>query len=986
MKKILITLLSLTVLLFSSCNPINQASTEQTTKEGYGSITLNFSQKSRTISPYTVDFSQCQWEITITDLVTNQNVKDPSYNPTSNPNNITTKLSRGDTLYKLNNIPNGLYSVKAKSQFYPNSSSADSVNLYAEETVSVNGPTTLALTVGFVKTTQGRLSGTVNISTTLDSNSFDVEAYLYDAYDPSDESRISLTCTYNADDATYSISYSSDSSDSSYIASGYYFLILMAKPHYESAETTTGNNDEPYFALNIGDNLIEIADGLTTQFNITANDNFSTKTFYAKQDAPIDNTGIFPSMPANLSTLLSKLTHNDDWINVNINLIDSSDETGITTLSLPVSCIYDYINTSNTQINIYKDTSDFPIAQIKKALIDTDRAAIATSGADSRITFNFIPDDTKKELILSHEQPYLNLLIDDEIALKYEAVKVEENYINPFNLIIQFAENFDPSCYSQNPLITAVATDTDLLKNITSPCGYINFAQTTADGASGYSETYTYHVSDTESITYQAFSSSNFTEFYLLPIASNTASVYQEIPDFDIQITYDATLKTNLISSGTKFKLYDQNLYLKAVCDDSESFKQGTTFQWRLNGTLLDNPYVNLTTNPSYTGSYDIISCVAFYGNNIKSSSFSINAMDPVNSSIFIFKNNGNYTTISDIDKTNYTLDSYQTCKKPKVTFDKNDNVWWITQADSETEFALHGANDLIVDIYESVVNISYDTFSDTIYYMTSTSEREDPDDDSTEIYTIHVHKIPYATNVNYQQYMYETPELVFEYSFNKEYKTKISTAHAVDNYVTVITDKRDYYIFTPDNYEEPTVISLSLPQALSNVEFGDIIINEKNDSAYALLSEVAMNVTSQNYISRGGLISLPLTSDAETLTFAIKDIIGWSNSSYNITEYKNDEYKSSTFTAYTPTGTQKDSNEVFFGPRQFIAIREDELVFADCGFYIKEDGEEDSNVMLCNVNRLVKYDLKEKTISVATAGKIFYSIDSISTTGYFVE
>ena len=969
MKKIIITLLSLAAVLFSSCNPINQASTEQTTKEGYGSITLNFTQKSRTISPYTVDFSQCQWEITITDLVTNQNVKDPSYNPTSNPKNITKKLSQGVTKYELEDIPNGLYSVKAESQFYPISGSAESVTLYAEETVPVNGSTTLALTVGFVKTDKGSLSGTVNISTSLGQT--DVEAYLYDVYDSSDENRIQLNCVYNEDNATYSISSSSD------IVSGYYFLILMAKPYtYEESDTPAAQKKylEPFYALNIGDNLIEIADTLTTKFTLTAYDNFSTKTFYAKQDAPTDTnyTGIFPSMPANLSTLLFNLTHSEDWLNVNINLLDSSDDTGTTTLSLPVSSICDYINTSNTQINIYKDTSDSPIAQIKKALIDTNRATIATSGADSRITFRFRPD-TEKKLILSHERPSLDLLIDDEIALLYEAVEVKEDYINPFNLNIQFAEDFDPSYYSQTPLITAVATDSS--KQITSPCGYISFAQTTADGASGSSDTYTYHVSDTESITYQAFSSSDFTSFYLLPIASNTASVYQEIPDFAVQITYDATLETKLISSGTKFKLYDQNLYLKAVCDDSETFKQGTTFVWRLNGTILDNPYVNLTTHPSYTGSYDIISCVAFYGNNIKSSSFSINATDPVNSSIFVYNNNSHFTKISDIDQEDYSLDNDDTCTDPKITFDKNGNLWWFTKASySGSEwYVLHGTNQLTLDFDSdvSIINISYDSLSDTIYYITSTYNSD------TSYYTMHVYKIPGASELDYQLYTNASkPPLYFSYTFNTEINTNVCVASAVDNYVTAITNTNNYYIFTPEDYSTPRIISLNLPEELSNTTYSDMMINENYENSYVLVSEFKTDDSYDVFISRGGLITLPLEVDnLTTISKSINEIIGWTNNEYSYTNSSNvDEL----VTVISPDQSETDSTSVFFNPRQFIAIREDELIFADSGFYVGDESGENSFYTVHTVKRIIKYNLKAKTeanaISVASTEAKFDS------------
>ncbi len=966
MKNLKLFILATLTLFLVSCGNLS-LNRQNTVKEGYTQLSIGmYRSNSRTLSPASeIDLSDFAWTISFeSDLIS---VKDEE---------ITEELSTTVTL------PNGIYKISAKSNGgnpdYPN------LNFSGSKTVTLDGNTqSISIPVSLTKTTGG--TGTIfaetltfpeistrGFVTETDNITMDYSAQLVSVKD-------TLT-TFHLDELTVSGTtpqiYTLASTE---IPSGYYYLELYCNVYSQpissdGSSISAGGELLKSIKLYTPDTLIEIADDVETDItNINISENSTYKTYYATVEESKYN-GVWASYPANLNTLLKKLTSTTDWHYATIYITDTRESTADSLdIKINADSLESYVNLDTSKIELYLQLSDGSVEEvgtIQKSPYSKkypDRGIFSLSGAEiGHYNYEFLPGQNASDVLINASGSiYRSIILHDGISFIWPF-----EYSPYLNLTLDPADDFDPSKYNPTNNLALIRFDymTDELSTSDFNSNSINYISDEYDG--GY--------------IYAPYLNKDKTELYLLPATPDGAiiNVGDAIPDFSIRVGYNST-KT--YSSEQPFYIQNADLNLYAIADDNKSFATGTTFVWLINNYEIDGDSINLTTaTEALNSSSNTLQCIAFCGDSIKSESFTLTAVEPVNSGILI------YPSISSYDSSlAYSIEDYNTISNEAspsseincedlnlVTIYKNNQL--IYYYDNALSSTLNGTicNDL------DVSKLNYYALTDSLYFTNRvdnlynfyriknvTNKSNLTSSDIDLICAIDIEDINAPTQIR----------------FTDDYVVSVTNNDLAGANLLTYTYNCTIYKNNPeaeelnDRCNEISTITLDFSTlGAKNLTIQDLIINEKHNAAFVLIKDYSNTYdgyaddSEATIYSRGGLLRIPLNTETSTIIVTADNLIGWDT---NQNEFTCVYYQVDRKLTFTGSCDQTSTN--FNAPQKFVAIRDDELVIGENGLYFTQ-GENVIN--MTKKSRIMTYDLENDELILKTDlddNSIYYDDDT---------
>ena len=198
------------------------------------------------------------------------------------------------------------------------------------------------------------------------------------------------------------------------------------------------------------------------------------------------------------------------------------------------------------------------------------------------------------------------------------------------------------------------------------------------------------------------------------------------------------------------------------------------------------------------------------------------------------------------------------------------------------------------------------------------------------------------------------------------------------------------YYLVIVDNTNTSNIqkIHIDATDFASNetkLNFNDCII--KNNKLYILISEAYSNEDNWEYSGswyRGGIFTLNLTN-LPTTAISLKDVEvkGWlTKTSQYAPITKNGANVNN---VYIPDQSDLDSTTILLGPQKFIAIKDDELVFTDYGYYL--DGKNENDYIISKkANRIITFSLEEESFPALKLDNQLFVYDNGLPGSYFTS
>lgn len=965
MKNLKLFILATFTLFLVSCGNLS-LNQQNNVKEGYTQLSIGmYRSQNRTLSPASeIDLADFKWTISFeSDLIS------------VNDEEITDGLSTTVTL------PNGIYKISAKS----NGENSDYPDLIfsGSKTVTLDGNTqNISIPVSLTKTTDG--TGTIFADTltfpeiiiqedqTATSSGSITLAYQGTLVSVKDQSTISLNLTESEDSSQiYKL-------DSQTIPSGYYYLELYCNVNKSITSSDDGSISTDVetlktIKLDTPDTLVEIADGVATDISgISISENSSNKTYYATVGDSIYN-GVWASYPANLNTLLKKLTSTTDWYYATIYIVDNFDyQSESLDITIDADSLESYANVDTSKIDLklqLSDGSDEDVGTIQKSTYsDYPNRGIFTLSGDEigYYNYNFTPgQNTSDVLINASGTIYRSIILHDGISF---ICPIE--YSTYLNLTLDPADDFDPKNY--NPALGGKALI------------YFDYMTEDVEKISSDSS-FLYPSNQDDTYSYDTYLNNDKTELYLLPAIPDgeTITVGDAIPDFTIRVGYDSS-KT--YSSEQPFYIYDADLNLYAFPDNDKSFDTSTTFVWLINNYAIDGDSINLTTaTEALYSSSNTLQCIAFCGDSIKSESFTLAAVEPVNSNILIYDGSSysfvDFDTISSDSNTSNEL-SYDSIDSVAI-YKNNYLIYWY---DTALRSTFNPDTPFFSDI--SVYRLNYYALTDSLYFTNNidssynfyrvkgiSDKSEISTDDITPYYSLDL-----STGIN-------APTQI---RFTDDYVVSITNNDAAGTNLPTYTYTCNIYENNPEAEEEAdrckiiSTITLDFSGlGAKSLTIKDLIINEKHDAAFVLIkdyySNYSANSSEAEIYSRGGLLKIPLDTVNGTKSVTSDQLIGWNTDTTKFTDTSGDECTLSF------TGSTDSSSTNFILPQRFVAIRDDELVIGENGCYYEQDG---TAIKQSNKSRIMTYDLikNEFNVTKLDSSGIYKGDDNFPYTGWLSE
>ena len=940
MKNLKLFILATLTLFLVSCGNLS-LNQQNTVKEGYTQLSIGmYRSNSRTLSPASeIDLSDFDWTISFeSDLIS---VKDEE---------ITDGLSTTVTL------PNGIYKISAKSK----ADTADFAGLIfsGSKEVSLEGNTqSISIPVSLSKDGSGTIiantltfpeiaiqedsAGTASVTTTMD--------YYAQLVSVKDKLTFPLNLTKSEDS---SIVYKLDSTS---ISSGYYYLELYCDvniPLTSSDGTiTAGVELLKTIKLDTPDTLVEIADNVQTDISgISISDNSSNKTYYATVEESKYN-GVWASYPANLNTLLKKLTSTTDWYYATIYITDtreSNDESLNITINADSISTYENVDTSKIELCLQLSNGSVEeVGTIQKAPYDKydDKGIFTLSGLEiGHYNYEFLPEQNTSDILINASgYIYRSVILHDGISF---ICPIE--YRTYLNLTLDPADDFDPTKY--NPVLGGKALI------------YFDYMTEDVEKISSDSS-FSYPSNQDDTYSYDTYLNKDKTELYLLPATLDGApiNVGEEIPVFSISVGYDSTKP---YSTEQPFYIYDADLNLYAIADNGLSFDPSTTFVWLINNYVIDGDSINLTTaTQALYSSSNTLQCIAFCGDSIRSESFTLSAVEPVNSNILYYKP-GYGTFYYSFESAENTFDSSIDYESPNsVAIYKNNQLFYYY--DSALRSTLNPDTTFFRDI--SVDRLNYYALTDSLYFTNNidsnynfyrikaiSDKSEIPTDDITPYFSLDL-----STGINAPKQIRFTDDYVVSVTNNDPAGTNFPT----------YTYNCTIYKNNPEAEEEAerckivSTITLDFSSLKTkSLTIKDLIINEKHNAAFVLIKDYsndytgAVDSTEASLYSHGGLLRIPLDTETDTINVTADNLIGWDETEtiYTCSDSNGDH-------TLTVTGPTDQDSTNFIAPQKFVAIRDDELIIGDNGYYFSSN---ESSISSSRKARVFVYDLIENKLN----------------------
>lgn len=948
MKNLKLFILATLTLFLVSCGNLS-LNQQNTVKEGYTQLSIGmYRSNSRTLSPASeIDLSDFAWTISFeSDLIS---VKDEE---------ITEGLSTTVTL------PNGIYKISAKSK----TDTADFAGLIfsGSKEVSLEGNTqSISIPVSLTKTTDG--TGTIfadtltfpeiviqeaQTGTSSGTIIMDYYATLVSVKDTLKFFPLELTKS-EGNSQIYKL-------DSQTISSGYYYLELYCDVNIpltsSDGSISAGVETLKTIKLDTPDTLVEIADGVETDISgISISENSSNKTYYATVGESKYN-GVWASYPANLNTLLKKLTSTTDWYYATIYITDTRESTDDSlNITINADSISTYENVDTSKIELYlqlRDGSVEEVGTIQKSPYSKydDKGIFSLSGEEiGYYNYEFLPgQNTSDVLINASGYIYRSVILHDGIS-----------FICPFeyspylNLTLDPADDFDPTQYNPTNNLALIRFDYMTVGIDTSDFNSdsINYISDEYDG--GY--------------IYAPYLNNDKTKLYLLPaIPEGTSiSVEEAIPDFSINVGYDST-KT--YSTGQPFYIQAADLNLYATADNNKSFETGTTFTWLINNYAIEGDSINLTTaTNALNSSSNTLQCIAFYEGSIKSQVFTLIAVEPVNSDILYYK-------LGDDGLFHYSFESAEKIWDSGINYANIDSV-----AIYKNNYLIYCYDDVLRSTFNpdisfvrgiSVDKLNYYALTDSLYFTNSSTDskynfyRIKGISDKSNLSTDDI--IPYysldlSNGINAPAQIKFTDDYVVSITNNDTAGTNLPTKYTCNIYENNLEAETEQCKIV-------STITLDFSSLKTkNLTIKDLIINEKHNAAFVLIKDYDTDYTGANtdafLYSHGGLLRIPLdTENNSTINVTKDNLIGWDETvatyPYTYTDSNDVEH---TITL-TVTGSTDQGSKKFIAPQKFVAIRDDKLIIGDNGYYFTSD---DTGISSSHKARVFVYDLNEDTLDV---------------------
>lgn len=920
---------SLTALLFCACS----SELKENASSKPGTVTLSIANDTqRTISPASgISYKDVsEWTVTFKDITESRSEK---------YNDIVKTVSFSESPNQQIQLPLGTYAVIFKGDVTKQVTTGDetseastepqTVPFYGESTVTVEDGKSASVSV-FVapkKKGTGEFEFTVNIRglEQFFDPGFEAKLIKY----PQDETAFPLVSNY--DSKTYSLSVTGNN-----ISSGFYILSIKYKGTSESLLPEPKEIFYPYY-----DFLVEIVDGLTTNGSADITVSLAdSKTYYATTGATQGN-GAFKSYPKNLDKLLDDI--NSTTISMAEIYIDNNPELDISKFNKKGKTYYiNKLNSLNEYECYYTITGagegSNPTIRIENQSI---QKATLKNGIANIVTYHRLDFELKNGASIFIDLTSSNYMISTTIYMP-------DSTYNAY--------------YAEHPCVTVKEASGTLTTS---------FSVYTEDSLLNS------HIVVTDSSDDGNYKTTNF---YIIPSATASTGV-TGIPAYNLAVTRDGVDVTE------STPLYaDDTVVITATPADGDTFAQGTSFAWFVNGKKVEANKNNLESCSirigvtGDSGVYNRIICLAGYNGEYATAGTTLTAAEQT-ALLYTGYSSLGYAELENLNE--------NTTEKEILT---------VTEG-AITDFCIDTKTNDAYIIYSDASNGSGNNIGKAKYSHTSS--------DSRYVFTNYT-----VSNALGLIKMGNDDKLYVRLDGESDGKllgiVTLSSDESGSNVATVdkisnpseFSESSEILSFCVDN---AGIMYIAYKESGSNILLGKFSIDtqyaltQENSITLATISSTdntatsdyfngissALKVTDMHYIdgyiylivrdvfidystpkdtvhSLGGVCKIK--ADDLTLADNANPLIGWANTTLKTTT-------GDTGTVYNYKHEENESSKqyYFYGPQKIIAIKPKEIVIAD-------DGASIENSTMCNKNRVVLFNLETNSITgVKTSPTEFY-------------
>ena len=934
MKKHNIFLLftSLTALLFCACS--SELKEKENASSKPGTVTLSIANDTqRTISPASgISYKDVsEWTVTFEDITESRSEK---------YNDIVKTVSFSESANQQIQLPLGTYNVTlngtANNATSGETATTQPVPFYGESTVTVEDGKSASISVFVAPKKSDGGKGSFNFTVNISG--------LEQFPDPVFESKLIPYSQGEEKSLSSSFSESILNVNAENIPSGFYKLSIK----YKISSDTLKESKEIFYPYH--DFLVEIVDGLETKgsadITVSLDD---SKTYYATTDkTKASGNGAFRSMPGyfdDVLTAINKTTistadiimvdeidlQNPSYPEIDVSKVNEAGKTYQIFTSSDVEQIPFYRISGagegcNPTINIH---SSVTTVTLKNSLSSSGISGVANIVVAGRPNF-VLEDNTSVIIDLTDSQQILatTIYMPDSTYNKY---------------------------YAEHPCVT--------VKNTTG--SQTEFDVKLGDDALNNSCIVVSNSSSDE--TYKT------TNFYIIPSYATGVST-TGIPNYSLAVTKDGVD----VTKGTL--LYAGDTVVIAATPNGDTFANGTTFAWFVNGEKVEANEV------------DPKSCTVQFGVTGNS------GVD--NRIICLVGYNGEYatvqTTLTAVEQTALLYTKYGLGYAELASLNANPNLSWILSDAIISDFCIDTKTNDAYIIYADGNGNPY--IEKATYYHANTD--------------MHYASVDYASsfepnlirmgndNKLYVKFSLISDGMAFgivdllpnetgtQGAANIPQHLKMSEVSVTDQIMSFCVDDAGImYITYKDSESNILLAKFSITEGVltkqNSITLATISNTDNSVTSNYLPANISSNITITDMHYEDGHIylivrdvfidySTPKNSvrslggvckiKAEDLTLAdsTNPLIGWANTQLVITENESGE------NVYNYKHNEETQN-YFYGPQKIIAIKPKEIVIAD-------DGASIDNSQMHQENRVVLFNLETNSITgVKTSPKEFY-------------
>ena len=955
MKKLFFLMVLVSVFFVSCSNLIDKDSlkligTKKTaqTAENYN-VCIKMGSPERTIKPHSVKFNEfTEWTFT---FVPDDNSFDPIVYESPVPD------ENGAFNFTL---PIGSYNVTVESNVYDEKantnvimSGSDMLDVEEEKVAE------LSIHVGLKHTTKGNFDANFIIK---GNTYFDPSDNGTGSYDDNNYNEFTITLTSKSDPKAEPIILDCEPVFEDWcfcylhvtgndIPSGWYELKAVYDGYIQNnpdaGDGSYGDFIELNYVFTIADNLVEIADGLTTpsldskEITLIKND---YKKYYVTEGSEDGYNGISAKFPKNLDDALDNIAAFNDYRYDSITLIyadkDDSNIPAIDISNLP---------STTKQVNFYRE-KDGDIAE--EINFYTNSLYIRSKTNDSRplIRLKTLNEDkTEATLGFSEYEDKQNKIgVADGVSIKINGDGIMYSADNKSPLFYIFEDNDNFDAYSDKPIMTVKSyyrnyplnmvalISADEQNNVIEPASILADYIVVCKHETGIE----YNVCEDEIDVY-------FTQYYVKKIGTGNNNVAETIPDFVLTTAEDSEFPFPYI------KLDDTDVRISIEADGDF---EDTYFVWLLNGKRLTiepdaNEYIDINFAKVDLEETNVLTCIAF---------------------------NNTDETYKSVGETIYIIDAEPlTMADANITYNFVSSPSTITVSFSPTEFT---SSDGYFEDFEA------DAFTrdseGNIYYAKG-------DSTNNQLSIVKLSSNGIGLNNEGLYNLYDTDIVPTEIAYDEH-----------NDCIWIATSNKDIYYYASNNFDYLCNITVlasdtrtitALYAKEGKIYIG--VIDSESLSKILIYDAVNDDLTDTINIDDGIITDITIT-DEKLCVLQKERSIRYLGDDFHIDAARGaliladidtpDEYS-----YYFLTDSNRPDNDCLFGPDRFLAVMPKKLVISDEGlpsYLFVDDSRNEVNTS--DSNRIVTVDLDEMTFeSEYTSSKFSEAISiEINSSGMHIN